>query len=155
MFFRNEAPRQFTFDDHLAKLKAAGMDIQRESPQRAKVTRGGCGAIVEDTGQGKVKLDKAGVLIGTEIATLVSGGYQMFLRTHSGKDLPALAPQLKALHAFDEDVREALGITSLYNVALGTTSDEHLYDRLEDRDKPVHPRPWEKPAQGRRGPATD
>lgn len=68
----------------------------------------------------------------------------MFLMTPTGKELPALAPQLQALHAFDEDLREALGLTSLYNVSLGTTTDEHLYDRVEDRDKPVHPRPWEK-----------
>ena len=50
--------------------------------------------------------------------------------------MPALASQLQALHAFDEDLREALGLTSLYNVSLGTTADEHLYDRLEDRDEP-------------------
>src|SRR5271163_59150 len=144
MFFRNEAPPQLTFEDHLAKLKQAGFESRNESPQRAKIIRGGYGAIVEDAGQGKVKLGKAGVLIAGEIATLVSGGYQMFLRTPSGKDLPALAPQLHALHDFDEDLREALGLTSLYNLSLGTTSDEHLYDRVEDRDKPVHPRPWEK-----------
>ena len=129
MFFRNEAPRQLTFDDHLAKLGEAKFEIQREGASRAKVVRGGCGAVVEDAGSGKVKLGKAGVLIGGEIALLISAGYQMFLRTPSGKDVPALAPQLQALHAFDEDLREALGLTSLYNVALGTTSDEHLYDR--------------------------
>jgi hypothetical protein len=144
MFFRNETPRQLTFEDHLAKLKQAGFDCQRESPQRARITRGGYGAIVEDALQGKVRLGKAGVLVGNEIALLVSRGYQMFLLTPSGKEVPALAPQLKALHAFDEDLREALGLISLYNVSLGTTSDEHLYDRVEDRDKPVHPRPWEK-----------
>jgi hypothetical protein len=144
MFFRHETPSQLTFEDHLAKLKQAGFECVRESPQRARVVRDGYGAIVEDSGQGKVKLGKAGVLVGDEIALLVSRGYQMFLMTPSGKELPALAPQLQALHAFDEDLREALGLTSLYNVSLGTTSDEHLYDRLEDRDKPVHPRPWEK-----------
>jgi hypothetical protein len=144
MFFRNETPRQLTFEDHLAKLKQAAFDCQRESPQRARITRGGYGAIVEDAGQGKVKLGKAGVLVANEIAILVSRGYQMFLLTPSGKEVPALAPQLQALHAFDEDLREALGLTSLYNVSLGTTSGEHLYDRVEDRDQPVHPRPWEK-----------
>ncbi|HEY1753797.1 MAG TPA: hypothetical protein VGG72_00270 [Bryobacteraceae bacterium] len=144
MFFRNQTPPELTFDDHLTKLKQAGFEIQRESPARAKAVRGGDGAIVEDAGGGKVKLGKAGVLVGNEIALLVSRGYQMFLHAPSGKELPALAPQLKALHAFDEDLREALGLTSLYNVSLGTTSDEHLYDRVEDRDKPVHPRPWEK-----------
>src|SRR5580698_1211657 len=144
MFFRNQKPHEDTFEEHLAKLKQAGFEVEREAAGRARVLRGGNGAVVEDAGTGKVKLGKAGVLVGGEIALLISGGYQMFLRTPSGKEVPALAPQLKSLHAFDEDLREALGLTSLYNVALGTTSDEHLYDRLEDRDKPVHPRPWEK-----------
>jgi hypothetical protein len=149
MFFRNQKPHQDTFEEHLGKLKQAGFEVQPESSQRAKVIRGGNGAIVEDAGNGKVKLGKAGVLINGEIALLISGGYQMFLRTPSGKELPALAPQLKSLHAFDEDLREALGLTSLYNVSLGTTADEHLYDRVEDRDEPHHPRPWEKRAASR------
>jgi hypothetical protein len=84
--------------------------------------------------------------VGSEIASLVSRGYQMFLRTPSGKEIPALADQLKTLHAFDEDLREGLGLTSLYNLSLGTTSDDHLYDRVEDRDAPHHPRPWETKA---------
>jgi hypothetical protein len=149
MFFRNAQPQQETFEGHLSKLKQAGFQIDREGPSRAKALRGGNGAIVEDAGGGKVKLGKAGVLVGGEIALLISGGYQMFLRTPSGKEVPALAPQLTALHAFDEDLREALGLTSLYNVSLGTTADEHLYDRVEDRDEPHHRRPWEKPAASR------
>ncbi len=149
MFFRNAQPQQETFEGHLAKLKQAGFEVAPEGSGRARVTRGGNGAIVEDAGSGKVKLGKAGVLVGPEIALLISGGYQMFLRTPSGKELPALASQLTALHAFDEDLREALGLTSLYNVSLGTTADEHLYDRVEDRDEPHRPRPWEKRAASR------
>jgi hypothetical protein len=149
MFFRNAQPHQATFDEHLSKLKQAGFAVERESAARARVTRGGDGAVVEDAGGGKVKLGKAGVLVGNEIALLISGGYQMFLRTPSGKEFPALASQLTALHDFDEDLREALGLTSLYNLSLGTTADEHLYDRVEDRDAPRHPRPWEKKATSR------
>jgi len=70
----------------------------------------------------------------------------MFFRTPSGRELPAQASQLKALHAFDEDLREGLGLTSLYNLSLGTTSDDHMYDRVEDRDAPRRPHPWDKPA---------
>jgi hypothetical protein len=44
----------------------------------------------------------------------------------------------------DEDLREGLGLTSLYNLSLGTTSEEHLYDRVVDRDKGAAARPWEK-----------
>jgi hypothetical protein len=141
MFFRNRKPHQWTFDERLANLKQFHFEVQRQAG--ALVTRDGCGAMVEDLGNGQVKVGKAGVLVGGEIASLVSRGYQMFLRTPSGKEIPALADQLRKLHAFDEDLREGLGLTSLYNLSLGTTSDDHLYDRVEDRDAPHHPRPWE------------
>jgi hypothetical protein len=144
MFFRNPKPKQYTFDDRLAALTQAGFSVSRESGANALATRGGFGAIVEDKGSGNVVLGKAGLLVGKEIAVLVNGGFQMFLRTPSGKELPALASHLTALHAFDEDLREALGLTSLYNLSLGTTSEAHMYDRVVDRDRAPHARPWEK-----------
>jgi hypothetical protein len=146
MFFRNAKPREWTFEQRLANLKQYKFESRMEGSKRAKVTRGGCGTIAEDLGNGRVKLGKPGVLVGEEIALLVNEGYQMFLVTPSGKQIPAQAGQLKALHEFDEDLREGLGLTSLYNLSLGTVSDEHLYDRVEDRDAPHHPRPWEKKA---------
>ena len=142
MFFRNQKPHQWTFDERLGNLKQFRFEV-KNSAAGAMVIRDGCGAMVENLNEGKVKVGKAGVLVGSEIANLVSRGYQMFLRTPSGKEIPALADQLKTLHAFDEDLREGLGLTSLYNLSLGTTSDDHLYDRVEDRDAPHHPRPWE------------
>src|SRR6476659_6691507 len=145
MFFRNQKPHQWTFEERLANLKQFRFEAQRQAAG-ALVTRDGYGAVVADLGEGKVKVGKAGLLVGAEIASLVSRGYQMFLRTPSGKEFPARADQLKTLHAFDEDLREGLGLTSLYNLSLGTTSVDHLYDRVEDRDKPHHPRPWETKA---------
>jgi hypothetical protein len=149
MFFRRATPHEFDFEERIRDLKTAGFEVQSEGPGRARVTRGGLGAIVEDaTGKGKdvgdVKIGKAGVLLGNEIGVLTSRGYQMFLRTPSGHEIPALAPHLKKLHAFDEDLRESLGLTSMYNVSLGTTTEAHMYDRVEDRDAGEHPRPWEK-----------
>ena len=142
MFFRNQKPHEWTFEERLANLKQFRFEVHREGAG-AVVIRDGCGALVADLGGGQLKVGKAGVLVGGEIATLVSRGYQMFLRTPSGKEIPALADHLKTLHAFEEDLREGLGLTSLYNLSLGTTSDDHLYDRVEDRDAPRHPRPWE------------
>ena len=149
MFFRNAKPRVWTFDDRLASLTQAGFTVSRDAGGGAAggsvtVTRGGFGATIEDKGSGQVAIGKAGVLVGKEIGVLLSGGYQMFLRTPSGKELPALATHLEGLHAFDEDLREALGLTTLYNQALGTTSEAHMYDRVVDRDRPSHPHPWEK-----------
>jgi hypothetical protein len=149
MFFRRATPHKFDFEERMKDLKTAGFDVQSEGAGRVRVTRGGCGALLEDaTGKGKdigdVKIGKAGVLIGNEIGVLTSRGYQMFLRTPSGREVPAQAPHLHKLHAFDEDLRESLGLTSLYNVSLGTTTEAHLYDRVEDRDAGEAQRPWEK-----------
>jgi hypothetical protein len=148
MFFRRPTPHQTSFDERIANLKEFKFETVRESGGRARVTRGGCGAVIEDAGNGGVRIGKAGVLIGNEIGMVVSRGYQMFLRTPSGREIPARAEDLQKLHNFDEDLREGLGLTSLYNLALGSTSDEHLYDRVEDRDEPHHPRPWEKKVTG-------
>ena len=144
MFFRRATPHQFTFEERIANLKEFKFEVTREASGHVRVTRGICGAILEDLGNGEVKIGKAGVLIGDEIGMLVNRGYQMFLRTPSGREVPALASHLQALHAFDEDLREGLGLTSLYNLSLGTTSDEHLYDRVEDRDSGPHTHPWDK-----------
>jgi hypothetical protein len=144
MFFRRDKVPQSTFEDRIANLKQYGFQSVVQSSGVARVQRDGYAAIVESLGDGKVKIGKAGVLIGDEIGELVNLGYQMIIRTPSGVELPALAPHLRKLHDFDEDLREGLGLTSLYNLSLGTTTDEHLYDRLVDRDKGVAPRPWQK-----------
>lgn len=146
MFFRRPSPHPATFEERIANLKPYKFDTIRESASRVRVTRGGCAAMVEGLSDGTAKIGKAGVLMGNEIAMLVSRGYQMFLRTPSGREQPALASHLHALHAFDEDLREGLGLTSLYNLSLGTTSDEHLYDRVEDRDSGPQAHPWDRPA---------
>jgi hypothetical protein len=144
MFFRRATVHQPTFEERLDNLKQFRFQVGKEGSGRARVTRDGCAAIVEDAGNGQVKIGKAGVVIGNEIAMLVNRGYQMFLRTPSGREVPAQASHLHKLHAFDEDLREGLGLTSLYNLSLGTTTDEHLYDRVEDRDSGPHVHPWEK-----------
>jgi hypothetical protein len=144
MFFRNPKPKVWTFEDRIASLKQAGFAVSPEAGGGTRATRGNCAAVIDDKGNGNVAIGKAGVLVGKEIGVLLSAGYQMFLRTPSGQEAPALATHLKALHAFDEDLREALGLTSLYNLSLGTTSEAHMYDRVVDRDRQPEVHPWEK-----------
>jgi hypothetical protein len=144
MFFRNQKPKVESFEERIAGLKELGFAAKMESAGRARVTRAGCGAIIEDLGGGKMGIGKAGVLVSGEIALLIHGGYQMFLRTPSGKEVPALATHLKTLHQFDDDLREGLGLTTLYNQALGTVCDDHLYDRVEDRDAGPQHHAWDK-----------
>ena len=73
--------------------------------------------------------------MGKEIGTLTDGGFQKFFTTPGGKRKPALAEELKEIHNFQEDLREALGLTTLYNESLGTVSNLYLYDRVEGRDQ--------------------
>jgi hypothetical protein len=143
MFFRREKAQTFTFDDRINGLRSHGFESTRESGG-VRVSRKGVAAMLKDEGDGRVAIGKSGLLIGNEIAVLVHGGYQMFFRTPAGKEIPALSDHLKALHAFDEDLREGLGLTSLYNTSLGSTCEDHLYDRVSERDAPKHPKPWEK-----------
>ena len=104
----------------------------------------GCiGAVVEDRPD-RPHVNKAGLFIGGEIGLLANHGYQMFWETPSGKRMPAQASQLRELHEFQEDLKEGLGLTSLYNLSLGTTSDAHMYDRVTDRDQGPHSHPWDK-----------
>ena len=144
MFFRREKIKIPAFQQRLETVRALGFAVESEPSGLARVSRGGCAAILEDRGGEYPHVNKAGVIVGNEIGFLVNGGYQMFLRTPSGRTEPALSNELRALHAFEEDLKEGLGLTSLYNESLGTTSDQHLYDRVVNRDKGVPARPWER-----------
>ena len=73
-------------------------------------------------------------------------GYQQFLKT-AKTEVPATADHLKALQQFTEEMKEGLGLPTLYNESLGTVSESYHYDRIENRDKPAADRPkrpWEK-----------
>lgn len=122
MFFRKPVPETAAWEDRLA-----GFAVERLDGRRVRVERSGCGAVAAPAG-----IERSGWIVGGEIAALVDAGYQKFWQA-GARRIPALAPQLQALHAFEEDLREALGLTSLYNTSLGTTNDAHHYDRLSGR----------------------
>lgn len=103
-------------------------------------------AAIERTADGGVKIFAyPGYLVGGEIAKLVDRGYQKFLKT-TKTEIAATSDHLKALHSFSEELKEALGLNSLYNESLGTVSESYHYDRVKDRDLPATERPkrpWE------------
>jgi hypothetical protein len=145
MFFRRQKISVPTFSDRLDQLRSLGFTVAAEASGKSRISKGRCAAVIEEGGPGdSVHVNKAGAIVGGDIGLLVHGGYQMLWRTAAGKMAPALAADLKALHAFEEDLREGLGLTSLYNESLGTTCDQHLYDRILDRDVGVPARPWQK-----------
>ena len=112
MFFRNQKPHQWTLEERFANLKPFRFEVKLQTAG-ALITRDGCGALVEDLGGGKVRIEKTGILVNGEIATLVNHGYQMFLTTPSGKELPAQAGHLKMLHAFANNAATNTGTVSL------------------------------------------
>jgi hypothetical protein len=143
MFFRRERPKNPTFADHLDNLCKAGFTVISAPGGATRIIRGVCAVDLKQNGESVDVSDRAGILMGNEIGVLVDGGYQKFFQTPGGKRKPALAEELKALHEFEEDVKEALGQVNLYNEALGTVSTFYLYDRVADRDQGVPKRAWE------------
>ena len=144
MFFRHARPKEPTFEERLEKVRQAGFTVEVKPVTRnVKVSRDGFAVELHFQDGVARATAPAGVLVGGEIAALTDGGYQKFFLTQNGQRKPALAAELKALHDFQEDLREALEQTSLYNESLGTVSTFYLYDRVKDRDTGVPKRAWE------------
>jgi hypothetical protein len=143
MFFRRETPKVPTFPERLEQLRKAGFAVATAQDGVTRVSRDGCGVDLRDESGLAHAASRAGIEMGPEIGALVDGGYQKFFRTPAGHQKPATAAELKALHAFEEDLHQALGQQSYYNEALGTVSTFYLYDRVKDRDQGVPKRVWE------------
>jgi hypothetical protein len=137
-----------TYEEALAWLRDNGFDVTDAPGTTARVflRKYNVSAAIEKLRDDGVKIFAyPGYLIGSEISKLVNRGYQQFLKT-SKTEVPATAEQLKALQTFSEELKQALGLPSLYNESLGTVSESYHYDRIENRDKPetARPkRPWE------------
>jgi len=144
MFFRRQRHTEPTFEERLDNLKRAGFSVTPRPDDTVLIGRGECAVALRETGGQIRRAQLAGILMGSEIGSLVDGGYQKFFRTPSGRSKPALASELKALHDFEEDLKEGLGLESLYNESLGTVSTYYQYDRVKDRDGGVPKRVWEQ-----------
>ena len=143
MFFRRERLKNPTFAERLEKVRRAGFTVAPLAGGAERVSQGTCAVDLKEEAGAVRRLGRAGILMGEEIGALVDGGFQKFFRTPTGKKKPALADELKALHDFEEDLKEALGQESYYNESLGTVSTFYLYDRVQDRDRGVPKRVWE------------
>ena len=144
MFFRRQTPQKLTFQQRLDSLKQAGFTVAQRPDGSALVSRGDCAIGLRNHNDQVLRTERAGILIGNEIASLVDGGYQKFFRTASGKTKPALASELKDLHEFEEDLKQGLCLENFYNESLGTVSTFYMYDRVKDRDRGVPKRVWEE-----------
>lgn len=146
MFFRRETPKKIKFEDHLSAARAAGFNVENEGG-KTRIERNGIACLVERGNEDVPRVTaRAGVVIGRQIGTLTDGGFQKFFLTPDGKRKPAQAEELKEIQNFQEDLREAWHLTSLYNESLGTVSNLYLYDRVQGRDAGHNDKPWQVPA---------
>lgn len=139
---------QRTYEYVLSWLREHGFDLLEAPGTQGRVflKKYGVSAAIQKDGDGVKIFAYPGYLIGSEISKLVNRGYQQFLKT-SKNEVPATADHLKALQQFTEELKEGLGLPSLYNESLGTVSESYQYDRVENRDKSSAERPkrpWEK-----------
>jgi hypothetical protein len=137
-----------TYEDAVNWLRDHGFDLTEAPGTQGRVflRKYNVSAAIQKNGDDSVKIFAyPGYLIGSEISKLVNRGYQQFLKT-AKNEAPATADHLKALQQFTEELKEGLGLPSLYNESLGTVSESYQYDRVKDRDKPATEkpkRPWE------------
>src|SRR3984893_9330904 len=135
---KKSSPR--TFNDVLALLGGQRFDVApardgaKRAPNAVQVGKYGVAAEIAPAPDGSVEiLARPGWLLNGEIARLLDRGYQKFLKT-SMMEIPATADHLRAIHEFTEELNEALGVPSLYNQALGTTSNVYTYGRAQGRE---------------------
>ena len=139
---------QRTYEEAVAWLRDHGFDLIEAPGTQGRVflKKYNVSAAIQKDGDDGVKIFAyPGYLVGSEISKLVNRGYQQFLKT-AKNEIPATADHLKALHQFAEELKEGLGLPSLYNESLGTVSESYQYDRVVDRDKATADRPkrpWE------------
>jgi hypothetical protein len=145
---------QRTYEDAVQWLRDHGFDLI-EAPgtqgrvflRKYNVSAAIQKAAIQKDGDDGVKIFAyPGYVISGEISKLINRGYQQVLKT-TKTEVAATADHLKALQQFSEELKEALGLPSLYNESLGTVSEAYQYDRIKDRDKPEAERPkrpWER-----------
>jgi len=156
---KDESPLA-SLEQWLARLKEADFAVQAEDGSRVRISKHGCAAVLEPSPSGEPGFAvRLGLLVraatvreraiepglqeeaSTAIAQLVDRGFQKFWQ-EGERQIPALSAQLHALHSYDQDLRAVMGLTALYNEALGTVSSRYVYDRLEGREKPKRHQPF-------------
>jgi len=131
---------QRNFNDVLAVLGGQRFDVApaqegaKRTPNAFRVRKYGCAAEIAAAPDGSVLLlARPGWVLNGEISRILDRGYQKFLKA-SKLEIPATADHLRAIHEFSEELKEAAGAPTLYNQALGTTSDVYHYDRVKGRE---------------------
>ena len=138
---KDQSPRP-DFGQWIERLKEAGFTVRAEAGGGHRLGKHGCAAVLEASVSGEPRFAvRPGLEVAGAVAHLVDRGYQKFWQVDE-RQIPALSAQLQALHRFDQDLRAVMGLTALYNEALGSVSSRYVYDRLEGREKPKRHQPF-------------
>ena len=116
------------------QFEQAAFVVTELSPGKIELKKSGCVAYLENR-SGKLIYSGTPYFVVHGInCELEDQGYQKFWYSKpEGKRFPIRKVELETLHRFDEEVRYILGMTDLYNEALGSTNARTVYDRLTGR----------------------
>jgi hypothetical protein len=138
-----------SFENALQWLTAHGFHLAQPTPGGSlnELSKNQCVAAVERASDGSARLvGFPACIVAGEPAMLVDRGYQKFFKS-SKMEIAATSERLQDLHSFSEELKEALGYTSLYNDGRGSVSGSYQYDRVVSRDLPEAERPvrpWQR-----------
>lgn len=117
----------------IESLSAKGF-LVRSSGGVVRIERYGCGAELRKTPDGPYQMTiLPSIMFEGQFTRLWDAGYQKFLLTHDAKKVPIRVNQLGDLRRFNEELRTALGVSTYYNEALGSTCHVTVYDRVKGR----------------------
>jgi hypothetical protein len=117
----------------IESLSAKGF-LVRSSGGVVRIEKYGCGAELRKEPAGRYRMTIIpSIMMQGQFTRLWDAGYQKFLLTNEGHKHPVRVAQLGDLRRFNEELRDALGVPTYYNEALGSTCAYSVYDRVKGR----------------------
>jgi hypothetical protein len=114
-------------------LGAKGFTV-RSSGGVVRIEKYNCGAELRREPQGDYQMTIIpSIMAQGQFTHLWDAGYQKFLLMHDGRKFPVRVNELADLRRFNEELRTALGVSTYYNEALGSTCHYSVYDRVKGR----------------------
>ena len=108
--------------------------LVRSSGGVVRIEKHGCAAELRKTPEGLYQMTLLPAIMHQgQFTRLWDAGYQKFLLTHDNRKIPIRVSQLMDLRRFNEELRTALGVSTYYNEAHGSTCHISVYDRLKGR----------------------
>ncbi|HTR48404.1 MAG TPA: hypothetical protein VMM16_13565 [Verrucomicrobiae bacterium] len=112
--------------------------VVRSSGGVVRIEKYNCGAELRKEPNGGFQMTIIpSIMLQGQFTHLWDAGYQKFLLSSEGKKFPVRVNQLGDLRRFNEELRTALGVSTYYNEALGSTCHYSVYDRVKGRQGDV------------------